>query len=233
MRPGGGVRGRGQDLDPVPGGGRGGEGVTSPALGAGERVEGGGPCHGVARAAGEFDGPSGGGDGVGCGVVRGALDGAERVGGHRRVGQCDGRVVLTGEVARLGEEAGHLVHGRDPDEGAGETVGGRGGGRQVAGGPCGVAGPAGGFGGGPVQAVHVVAEPAAPGHPGGLSPCGGGVGVGGFQSAEKFKARYATLGFSDRAQLDDGPMWASGFALTEVTAEVEERIAALVERAVS
>jgi uncharacterized protein YdhG (YjbR/CyaY superfamily) len=54
-----------------------------------------------------------------------------------------------------------------------------------------------------------------------------------FQSAEKFKARYATLGFSDLAKLDDGPMWAAGFALTEVTAEVEERIAALVKQAVS
>ncbi|MFI9833339.1 hypothetical protein ACIHIX_37270 [Streptomyces sp. NPDC051913] len=53
-----------------------------------------------------------------------------------------------------------------------------------------------------------------------------------FQSAEKFKARYATLGFSDLAQLDEGPMWAAGFALTEVTAEVEERIGALVKRAV-
>ncbi|MER6302937.1 hypothetical protein ABT247_25750 [Kitasatospora sp. NPDC001539] len=53
-----------------------------------------------------------------------------------------------------------------------------------------------------------------------------------FQSAEKFKARYATLGFSDLAKLDDGPMWAAGFALTEVTPEVAERIAALVERAV-
>jgi uncharacterized protein YdhG (YjbR/CyaY superfamily) len=53
-----------------------------------------------------------------------------------------------------------------------------------------------------------------------------------FQSAEKFKARYATLGFSDQAKLDDGPIWAAGFALTEVTAEVEERIAALVKRAV-
>ncbi|AXE24843.1 hypothetical protein C0216_16530 [Streptomyces globosus] len=52
-----------------------------------------------------------------------------------------------------------------------------------------------------------------------------------FQSAEKFKARYATLGFSDLAALDDGPMWAAGFALTEVTDEVEERIAALVRRA--
>ncbi|MFG2292721.1 iron chaperone [Streptomyces sp. NPDC048603] len=54
-----------------------------------------------------------------------------------------------------------------------------------------------------------------------------------FQSAEKFKARYATLGFSDQAKLDDGPMWAAGFALTEVTAEVEARIAALVKQAVS
>ncbi|WP_433242841.1 iron chaperone [Actinomadura nitritigenes] len=53
-----------------------------------------------------------------------------------------------------------------------------------------------------------------------------------FQSAEKFKARYATLGFSDLAKLDDGPMWAAGFALTEVTEEVEARIAELVKRAV-
>ncbi|GHF03572.1 hypothetical protein GCM10010359_00390 [Streptomyces morookaense] len=54
-----------------------------------------------------------------------------------------------------------------------------------------------------------------------------------FQSAEKFKARYATLGFSDQAKLDDGTMWAAGFALTEVTAEVEARIGALVKQAVS
>ncbi|MFF5973867.1 iron chaperone [Streptomyces sp. NPDC012769] len=53
-----------------------------------------------------------------------------------------------------------------------------------------------------------------------------------FQSAEKFKARYATLGFSDQARLDEGPMWAAGFALTEVTPEVETRIADLVKRAV-
>ncbi|MFI6414245.1 iron chaperone [Streptomyces sp. NPDC050585] len=53
-----------------------------------------------------------------------------------------------------------------------------------------------------------------------------------FQRAEKFKARYATLGFSDQAKLDDGPMWAAGFALTEVTPEVEARIADLVKRAV-
>ncbi|MCX4744679.1 DUF1801 domain-containing protein [Kitasatospora sp. NBC_01287] len=54
-----------------------------------------------------------------------------------------------------------------------------------------------------------------------------------FQSAEKFKTRYATLGFSDQAKLDEGTMWAAGFALTEVTAEAEARIAALVKRAVS
>ncbi|WP_367139349.1 MULTISPECIES: iron chaperone [Streptomyces] len=54
-----------------------------------------------------------------------------------------------------------------------------------------------------------------------------------FQGAEKFKARYATLGFSDQAKLDEGPMWAAGFALAEVTPEVEARIAELVKRAVS
>lgn len=54
-----------------------------------------------------------------------------------------------------------------------------------------------------------------------------------FQSAEKFKARYATLGFNDLAKLDDGAMWPTAFALTEVTAEVEARIAALVKQAVS
>ncbi len=53
-----------------------------------------------------------------------------------------------------------------------------------------------------------------------------------FQSAEKFKARYATLGFNDPAKLDDGAMWATAFALTELTPEVEARIAALVQRAV-
>lgn len=53
-----------------------------------------------------------------------------------------------------------------------------------------------------------------------------------FQSAAKFKARYATLGFSDHAKLDEGPMWAAGFALTKVTPDVEERIAELVKRAV-
>ncbi|MFW6719777.1 iron chaperone [Streptomyces sp. MAR4 CNY-716] len=54
-----------------------------------------------------------------------------------------------------------------------------------------------------------------------------------FQSAGKFNARYATLGFSDLANLDEGTMWAAGFALTDVTDEVEARIAALVKQAVS
>ncbi|MEV8036226.1 hypothetical protein [Streptomyces sp. NPDC086182] len=54
-----------------------------------------------------------------------------------------------------------------------------------------------------------------------------------FQSAEKFKARYATLGFSDAAKLDEGAMWATAFALTELTGEVEARIGALVKQAVS
>lgn len=53
-----------------------------------------------------------------------------------------------------------------------------------------------------------------------------------FQSAGKFNTRYATLGFSDLANLDEGTIWATGFALSEVTDEVEERIAALVRRAV-
>ena len=53
-----------------------------------------------------------------------------------------------------------------------------------------------------------------------------------FQSADKFKARYATLGFSDLAKLDEGPMWSTSFALLEVTADVERRIAALVKQAV-
>src|SRR5918993_11513 len=52
-----------------------------------------------------------------------------------------------------------------------------------------------------------------------------------FQSAEKFDARYATLGFSDKANLDEGAMWATSFALKELTAVEEARIGALVERA--
>jgi uncharacterized protein YdhG (YjbR/CyaY superfamily) len=54
-----------------------------------------------------------------------------------------------------------------------------------------------------------------------------------FQSAAKFKTRYATFGFSDRANLDDGRMWPTAFALTELTPADEKRIAAVVKRAVS
>ncbi|GHJ47466.1 hypothetical protein Cs7R123_48080 [Catellatospora sp. TT07R-123] len=54
-----------------------------------------------------------------------------------------------------------------------------------------------------------------------------------FQSAEKFGARYATLGFNDAARLDEGAMWATGFALTAMTAETETRIADLLKTAAS
>lgn len=54
-----------------------------------------------------------------------------------------------------------------------------------------------------------------------------------FKPAEKFKMRYAVLGFSDRANLDDGNMWPAEFALKKVTAAEEKRIRALVKQAVS
>jgi uncharacterized protein YdhG (YjbR/CyaY superfamily) len=54
-----------------------------------------------------------------------------------------------------------------------------------------------------------------------------------FQPAQKFKARYATLGFNDRAHLDEGTMWPTAYALTELTAADEKRIGALVKKAVS
>jgi uncharacterized protein YdhG (YjbR/CyaY superfamily) len=54
-----------------------------------------------------------------------------------------------------------------------------------------------------------------------------------FQSAQKFNTRYATLGFSDKANLDEGTMWPAYYALMELTADDEARIAALVKRAVS
>ena len=54
-----------------------------------------------------------------------------------------------------------------------------------------------------------------------------------FQDAQKFKARYATLGFSDQAHLDEGAMWPTSFALTKLTATDESRIRALVKKAVS
>jgi uncharacterized protein YdhG (YjbR/CyaY superfamily) len=54
-----------------------------------------------------------------------------------------------------------------------------------------------------------------------------------FQSAEKFKTRYATFGFSDVANLDEGAMWPTSFALKELTAAAEAKIGALVKQAVS
>ncbi len=53
-----------------------------------------------------------------------------------------------------------------------------------------------------------------------------------FQSAQKFKSRYATFGFSDKANLDEGAMWPTYFALKELTPAEEARIAALVKKAV-
>ena len=53
-----------------------------------------------------------------------------------------------------------------------------------------------------------------------------------FKSARKFATRYATLDFSDKAHLDEGTMWPTDFALTELTADEEARITALVKRAV-
>jgi len=54
-----------------------------------------------------------------------------------------------------------------------------------------------------------------------------------FQSGQKFKTRYATFGFSDKANLDEGAMWPTAFALTKLTAADEARIVALVKKAVS
>ena len=59
----------------------------------------------------------------------------------------------------------------------------------------------------------------------------GGKNVLFVQSASKFTTRYATLGFSDVAQLDEGTFWPNAYALTELTPEVEQRIAELVRRA--
>ena len=54
-----------------------------------------------------------------------------------------------------------------------------------------------------------------------------------FRSAEKFKDRYATFGFSDKANLDEGAMWPTSFALKELTAAEDKKIGALVKKAVS
>jgi uncharacterized protein YdhG (YjbR/CyaY superfamily) len=88
------------------------------------------------------------------------------------------------------------------------------------------------------ERVHAVVKASAPG----LTPrtwygmpayAKGGKVVCFFQSAQKFKTRYATLGFSDKASLDDGAMWPVAFALKELDADVEARIGALVKQAVS
>jgi uncharacterized protein YdhG (YjbR/CyaY superfamily) len=88
------------------------------------------------------------------------------------------------------------------------------------------------------ERLHAIVKASAPG----LSPktwygmpayAKGGKVVCFFQSADKFKARYATFGFSDQANLDDGAMWPTSFALKELTAADEARIGALVKQAVS
>jgi uncharacterized protein YdhG (YjbR/CyaY superfamily) len=87
------------------------------------------------------------------------------------------------------------------------------------------------------ERIHAIVKASAPG----LSPktwygmpayAKDGKVVCYFQSAHKFKARYATFGFSDDANLDDGAMWPTSFALTELTAAGEKKIAALVKKAV-
>lgn len=54
-----------------------------------------------------------------------------------------------------------------------------------------------------------------------------------FQSAQKFRTRYATFGFNDAAHIDDGTMWPTAFAVTRLTADDEAKLAALVKKAVS
>jgi hypothetical protein len=88
------------------------------------------------------------------------------------------------------------------------------------------------------ERLHAIITSSAPG----LSPrlwygmpayAKGGKVVCFFQPATKFKSRYATLGFNDPANLDEGTMWPTAFALTDLTADDEARIAALVRRAAS
>ena len=88
------------------------------------------------------------------------------------------------------------------------------------------------------ERLHALITASAPG----LSPklwygqpayAKGGKVVCFFQAAQKFKTRYATLGFSETAKLDDGTMWPTSFALTKLTTADEARIAALVKKAVS
>ena len=88
------------------------------------------------------------------------------------------------------------------------------------------------------ERLHALITASAPG----LSPklwygqpayAKGGKVVCFFQAAQKFKTRYATLGFNDAANLDDGAMWPTAYALQELTPDDEARIAALVRQAVS
>ncbi|MEV4176795.1 DUF1801 domain-containing protein [Nonomuraea sp. NPDC049709] len=88
------------------------------------------------------------------------------------------------------------------------------------------------------ERIHAIVKAAAPG----LSPklwygmpayAKDGKVVCFFQSAAKFKARYATLGFNDPANLDDGAMWPTAFALTALTPDSEAMIGALLKRAAS
>ncbi|MFD8635012.1 iron chaperone [Streptomyces sp. NPDC059533] len=88
------------------------------------------------------------------------------------------------------------------------------------------------------ERVHAIVKSAAPG----LAPklwygmpsyAKDGKIVCFFQSAEKFKARYATLGFSDQANLDEGVMWPTTYALKEITAATEVAIATLVKQSVN
>ena len=88
------------------------------------------------------------------------------------------------------------------------------------------------------ERLHVIITAAAPS----LTPrlwygmpayAKGGKVVCFFQGAQKFKTRYATLGFSDQAALDEGQMWPTAFALKDLTAADETRIVALVKKAVS
>jgi uncharacterized protein YdhG (YjbR/CyaY superfamily) len=88
------------------------------------------------------------------------------------------------------------------------------------------------------ERIHTIVKAAAPD----LSPktwygmpayARGGKVVCFFQSAHRFKARYATFGFNDAAKLDEGGMWPTSFALTKLGAAEEKKIRALVQRAVS
>ena len=89
--------------------------------------------------------------------------------------------------------------------------------------------------------LHAIIKASAPslsprlwyGMPAYATPGKGGKVVCFFQSAQKFKTRYSTFGFSDKANLDEGSMWPTGFALKELTAADEARIGALVKKAVS